>query len=437
MDVPMADNPDIVSITDQINAAGEAAKAKDHRRAASLFFGVSTLCGKLWQQPDPPLSKPFLEMGVHYFQAAAHRSLYLAATAEDESRTTREDYADALIRSAREAIAVLARTNDNTGMRDEAYGMLMDGFDGLMASRGDLHGMADAGRRMEAAIDEYRKIVSPAEFQRVFKRLLYVRAQTNMTEAIEFLFHDRNFQASQQSFKRAREFTGQAIKATDDATEREQLEGFLALLLSMSNLGEALTLQERGGYLAAAAKMKEAEYGFEITREPAGVGLSLWAKAAQPYYRAMNDEVEGADDAAVKGYEQASKAFSAAADAFPASSPDFASMGSWIRFSGESAAERAKSVLTRKGWRQRQQEKAKLQAGLIFFGLWLIAIGASVAAARVMALNVNAYTFLTLIVVCFLIAGVAAALIKADVAVHLLSPLLGHAKGNVSNDSNA
>ena len=108
----------------------------------------------------------------------------------------------------------------------------------------------------------------------------------------------------------------------------------------------------------------------------------------------MNDEVEGADDAAIRGYEQASKAFVVAADAFPATSADFASMGSWVRFYAESSRERAKSVVTRKGWRQRQQAKAQRQAGLIFFGLWLIAIAATVAALQILKLTIDTYSFL-------------------------------------------
>ena len=264
-----------------------------------------------------------------------------------------------MIRSAREAIGRLGGVRQNQDLVDAAYGLLIDGFDFLMASRIELNGVAEAGRQMEAAIDEYRKLVSQAEFERVFKRLLRVRATTNMTEAIKFLFHDRNFPASQQAFKRAREFAEQTSKVTSDAAEQKGNQEIIELAKAMSNLGEALALQEKGAYLAAAARMKEAEPGFAMKLEPTFVAFGLWTKAAQPYYRAMNDEIEGADDAAIKGYQQASTAFVIAADAFPATSPEFASLGSWVRFYGETAQERAKSVVTRKGWRQRQQEKAR------------------------------------------------------------------------------
>lgn len=420
----MVDKPEVEKLTQLIEAAGAADQAADYRRAAALWFEASAACASLWGEPASSLSKSFLEVEIHHFRAAAHKSLYRAATADDESRSVRENHADSMIQSARQAIALLSRIQRNPDLVDGIYGLLIDGFDCLMASRAELNGMAEAGRQMEVAIDEYRKLVSPAEFERVFKRLLHVRATTNMTEAIKYLFHDRNFQAGQQAFKRAREFAEQASKVTSDEADKKGYQGFIELLKSMSNLGEALALQERGAYLAATARMKEAEPGFAMMSDPTGVALSLWAKAAQPYYRAMNDEIEGADDAAIKGYEQASKAFILAADAFPATSPEFASLGSWVRFYGETARERAKTVVTRKGWRQRQQEKAKRQAGLIFFGLWLAAIAALVAAIRIMTLSFNVYSFLVLVVICFLVAGVAAALIKAEVAVKMLSPML-------------
>jgi hypothetical protein len=420
----MTQNPGDDALIATIAEAEKATEAGDRRRAASLYFEASKSCAGLVGQPDISPSREFLDMGVHYFEAAAHRCLYNAARDEDEPQSIREDHADSLIRSARAAIACLRVMQHHAKMLEAAYGMLIDGFDYLMASRTDLNGMAEAGRRMEATLDEYRKLVSPAEFQRVFPRLLHARAMTNMTEAIKCLFHDRNYQASQQCFKRAQEFAEQIAKAATDDLERSGARGFIELLKAFSSLGEAMALQEKGAYLAAAAKMKDAEPGLKASPLPAAIALSLWAKAAQPYYRAMNDEVEGADDAAIRGYEQASKAFVVAADAFPATSADFASMGSWVRFYAESSRERAKSVVTRKGWRQRQQAKAQRQAGLIFFGLWLIAIAATVAALQILKLTIDTYSFLLLMFVCFLTAGVAAALIKAEVALRMFSSAL-------------
>lgn len=417
------ENTPEVQVLDQlITEAGDYAKAGNHRQAAARYQEVIATCHTLLERGDPALNKPFLEMGVFYFQASAYKSLYLGALAEGDARTVLEDHAHALIRTVKEAILRLRRIKKQDPVfLETAYDMLIDGFDYLMASRTDLDGMTEAGRQMEAVMEEYRKLVSPQEFERVFKRLLRVRAETNMYEAIKCLFSDRNPRSSQQGFKRAREFAEQLIKATSDDTEKKVFAKFIEMLKAMSSFGEALALQEKGAYLAAAAKMKDAEPGFRANEEqPAAQAFGLWAKAAQFYYRAMNNEVEAADEAAIREYEKAAKGFVVAADAFPAARSDFASAASWVLFCGEAAEARAKTVTTRKSWRPRQLEKAKRQAGLIFFGLWLVAVGTVVAAIRILVLSVNAYTFLVLIVVCFLTAGVAAALIKAEVAAHLL-----------------
>ena len=47
-----------------------------------------------------------------------------------------------------------------------------------------------------------------------------------------------------------------------------------------------------------------------------------------------------------------------------------------------------------------------------------------------MTRSFNVYSFLVMVVICFLVAGVAAALIKAEVAVKLLSPMLRIGKKN-------
>jgi hypothetical protein len=416
-----------------IKSAAQALNLEQYRNAAKTYLEASNDAQHRISQFGDDYSKRFWTGHTHLAGAKYFLSLSYAEEAEKGKFKDRIQIAREIIKAAQSA---LNHFWDPSCIK-LSFDTLFDGYDFLVLlqiKQGNYTEAVDTLDEMEGCVKKYRGFAPQDEetYQICSLRLFSYRGTAHLTiGSIDSAQMD--IASAEQNFKIAKDLLQEASKCIvklklltkENFDEAEAQFSLVSKMVDYhSKFSEGTIAQENGEYNKAVQNFGEAANSLSDCKECLQVGLRKYTEALSHLCSATLKELGGSFTLATKEYEDSSKLFSEAAEAFPTDEPQALMYANRARFYSGAANHRKGLVKISTSKQRQESRKSRRQAGILFFALWLSSIGCMTGAAIGLAAQINAFWLSLWALISFPIAALAATLMKTAEATSFLKEII-------------